>query len=420
MYKERQWNYYILIVPIILFLVSFFTWATVSAIDEVVRGEGTVIPSGKTKIIQHLEGGIISEILVQEGDHVKKNDVLFKLSSAFFDAEYEENSLYLLALEAKQIRLNAQIKKASTVSFPSPMHQKIPEVVMNESSIFRSEQRHLEERIAILKDKVKQKKFELLVKKNQFKNLIIELQLARESLNVLTVLYKKGAASKREYLSELSKKQELVTKISNVKNSMPKIVEEIEEAEKKAKAINSEEKSKLLKELNRVNVESNKIKSKVKANVDREQRESIVSPVNGTVKKLYFYTEGGILKPGDKLVEVTPADDGLMIEAKIKTSDRAQVWLGQSVSIEITAYDFSKYGLLEGELVYISPDSFYDQKGNSYYIVRVKSNNFEFAPELPILPGMVANINILTGSKTILEYLIKPLKDIAKNSLREK
>ena len=125
------------------------------------------------------------------------------------------------------------------------------------------------------------------------------------------------------------------------------------------------------------------------------------------------------MKPGDKMAEITPIEDALTIEAKIKSSDRAFIWEGQDVSVEITAYDFSKYGLLKGKLLSISPDSFEDRNGSIFYIAKIKADVNQFAPDLPILPGMVANVNILTGKKTVLQYILKPLKDISKNALSE-
>ena len=146
----------------------------------------------------------------------------------------------------------------------------------------------------------------------------------------------------------------------------------------------------------------------------------ITSPVNGIVQKLYFHTIGGIVRPGDRVAEITPVDDNLIIEAKIKTNDRGNIAIDQNVSIAVTAYSYTRYGLLKGKLIAISPDSITDQKGNSYYLVRVKAEHYAFAPDKPILPGMIANINIKTGKKTIMRYLLKPLKDIRQNALTEK
>ena len=168
-------------------------------------------------------------------------------------------------------------------------------------------------------------------------------------------------------------------------------------------------------------MELNVLQQRAEADQDRNERTSIVSPVDGTVQKLYFYTIGGIIKAGDKVAEITPKNDALTIEAKIKTSDRARVWSGQDVKIAITAYDTSKYGLLKGKVLFVSSDSqTNDRTQQSFYSVIIKANKQGFSSKLPILPGMTANINILTGKKTIIRYLIKPLKDISMNALTER
>jgi len=420
LYREQEWNYHLIVVPIILFLIVFFGWTIVSEVDEVVRGSGTVIPSGQTKIIQHLEGGIITKILVKEGDRVKELQPLYIVKNAKFKSELDQIKLEIMSLEAKKTRLKTLLEEGMELEFDKKLEQNIPEIIENERKIFKNDLLYQNEKIEILKKKKAQKEHRLTELKNKLSNLSIELKLARESLNMLQKLFDKGATSKREVLKELSKKQELVTKITGVKDELPRLKEEIEEINKKIELQKKEFKSKTLKELNEIEIKLKKDKEKQKADRERVIREKIVSPINGIVKKLYFYTEGGVIKPGDKVAEITPVEDSLTIEAKIKISDRALIWVGQKVEIEITAYDYSKYGMLKGVLAEISPDAFYDRKGNSFYIVKVKTDKFEFAPGLPVLPGMIANISILTGKKTIFEYILKPLKDIQKKALREK
>lgn len=419
LFEEEKWNYYIIIIPIILFFVSFIFWASTSEIDEVVRGEGKVIPSGQTKILQHLEGGIVSDILVKEGDNVQKGDIIYKLKNAFFKADFIEKEYELLSLRVKALRIQAELAGEEKVDFEDKMMERIPDIIDNELKILKSNSNANKEKINIAKNQVLQKELKLQELEVKFDNLSIELRLAMENMAILEKLLKKRVVSKKEYLKELSKKQNIVTKIEEVRNSIPIVKEEIEETKRKIETVKEEIKSKLLREYSIIKVEINKLNEKTKANKDRDLREAVISPVNGIVNKLYFYTIGGIVKPGDKIAEITPIEDSLMIEARIKTSDRALIWSGQNVSIEITAYDFSKYGLLKGKVLSISPDSFIDRQGNNFYIVKIKSDNFEFAPDLPILPGMVANVNILTGKKTIMQYLIKPLKDISRNSLTE-
>lgn len=417
--EEEDWNYYPVIIPIALFFTIFLIWAGFSQIDEVVRGEGKVIPSGQTKVLQHFEGGIISEILVQPGDHVKKGQVLYRLKNEFFKADLKAKEIELISYEAKAQRLKALIDAKKELIFEDKYLTLIPNIVRNEKLIFKEETSQNQNKIDISQDQLRQKKLKLEELESKFNNLSIELRLATENMQIQDELLKKKVVSRKNYLAELSKKQRIVTQIDEIRSSISIVEEEIKEWERKTKNVKSDIRSELYEKYAAVQVEINKLTEKNRANKDRDLRSEVVSPVKGVVNMLYFHTVKGIVKPGDKMAEITPLEDNLMIEAKIKTSDRALIWVGQKVSIEITSYDFSRYGLLEGKLVGIAPDSTMDKMGNTYYLVKIHANDYKFDENSPILMGMIANINILTAKKSILQYLLKPLKDIAKNSLGE-
>jgi HlyD family secretion protein/adhesin transport system membrane fusion protein len=420
LFEDEQWNYNYAVVPIMLMFVAFISWASFSELDEVVRGDGKVVPSGQTKVLQHLEGGIVSNILVKEGDHVKAGDVIYELSQAFFDADLKTKDIELKSLKAKSIRIQREIDFKDSVSFPSYIEDSVPDIVANERLIFDENRRSYAQKVSIAEDQLQQKILKKRDLESKKESLALELKLSNENMKILDQLYKKQVVSKQEYLKELQLKQTLVTKITDIDTNIPIVTEEINEAMGKVKAVKSEIKSKLLNEYSDVKVKMNTLEQMSQADLDRNKRQAIVSPVDGIVQKLYFYTVGGIIKSGDKVAEITPGEDTLIVEAKIRTSDRALVWAGQSVKIAITAYDSSKYGLLNGKVLFISSDSQTDETTRtSYYLVRIEADG-EFAPDLPILPGMVANVNILTGKKTIMEYILKPLKDISMNSLTEK
>ncbi len=419
LFEETKWNYYVSVIPIMLFFIAFIAWAFLSEIDEVVRGSGKVVPSGQTKILQNFEGGIISNIAVKEGETVSKGQVIYTLSNEFFKADLKSKEIDLLAFKANLIRLKASIDEKEKVIFTKEFLENIPDIIENEKRIFKEDLKNRETKINIAQDQLKQKQYKLKEAQTKFDNLSLELNLAQANMKILESLYKKKVVSKKEYIGELSKKQSIVTKLSETRNSIPIIKEEIQEARGRIKTVKSEIRSKHLQKYSTIKAEINKLIEKNKANTDRELRKDVVSPVNGVINKLYFYTVGGIVKAGDKMAEITPLEDSLTIEAKINTSDRALIWSGQKVSVEITAYDFSKYGLLNAVITSISADSFEDRNGSVFYLVKVKADVNQFAPDLPILPGMIANINILTGKKTILQYIIKPLKNIGKNALIE-
>lgn len=418
-FQDENWNYYYTVIPMMLFVIVFLIWAALSEIDEVVKGVGKVVPSSQTKIVQNLEGGIVETIHVKEGDNVLKGQLLYTLSNAFFSADLKTKEIELMSFRASEQRIQALIDGKNTLEYTDEYIEKIPDIIANEKKLFYEEKENTNRKIQIANDQVNQKQYKLNESQNKFKNLTVEYKLAQENMKILETLYRKKVVSKKEYIAELSKKQSIATRLEEVKNSIPIYKEELSEARKKVNIVKSELRSKLLTKYSTLKVEINKLVESIKANSDRELRKEVISPVNGIVNKMYFNTIGGIVKPSDKMAEITPIEDSLTIEAKVKTSDRALIWAGQKVSIEITAYDFSKYGLLEGKIISISPDSFEDRNGTVYYSVKVKAKDFQFAPDLQILPGMVANINILTGKKTILEYILKPLKDIKKNAMAE-
>lgn len=416
---SNDWNYKATILPIMLFVVVFLVWASQSEIDQSVKGEGRIVPSGQTKVIQHLEGGIIADILVKEGDKVKVGAPLFKLSQASFQADKNEKKIDLDALKAREIRLHALIENKKALIFSKVLYKNRPHIVQNEKNTFTSERREFAKDVAGFENVINQKRLALTKTTQRIKNLEIEAKIAAERLTIAGDLVRKGASSRNEYLKELAQKQSLDTQLQTLKDSVPVLEQEQAEAKNKQDAYISKYKADKLQELNDVRIAMNKLLEKDKANLDREVRTMIVSPVNGTVNKLYFYTVGGIIKPGDKVAEITPSGDALMVEGKIKTNDRALIWVGQKVSVDVTAFNYSRYGVILGKLVSISPDSFEDKQGGSYYEIKIVTEKSSFSSKDKLRPGMVANVHIITGKKSILSYLIKPLKDISRRALKE-
>ena len=418
MIVEKKWNYYLTIVPIGLFFLIFFVWATFSQIDEAVTGSGKVVPSGQAKILQHMEGGIVAEILVKEGDTVRSDQPIYKLSQAFFTADLKGKDLDTVSLQAKEQRLMSLIEDAN-LSFSQELILKYPQIVENEMQIFYSEKLNSSERINAVIQKAEQKQYELKELEAREKNLSLELEMAKENVNINEQLMKSGAGSRKEYLFEMSKKQNLITQIDEVKNKIPSMQGKYKEAIFELGSIRSDIKSKQLNELKDVRLKLSQLLQQSEASVDRTKRLVITSPVNGIVNMLYFHTMGGTIKPGDKVAEITPLEEGFMIEANIKASDRGRIWMGQKSNIEITAYEYVKYGMIEGELVSISPDSFTNQKGEVFYAIKVKAFKDNLGPNLPIMPGMEASIHIITGKRTVLEYILLPFKRIGKNAMLE-
>ena len=416
---EKRWNYYVTVVPVGLLIVFFLIWSMVSEIDEMVRGTGKIVPSEQTKVLQHMEGGIVSQLFVKEGDIVKANQPIYQLTQAFFTADMKGKDLDRISLEAKEKRLMALIDEKEELVFEPEFVNEYPQIASNELKIFKSERQNSFERLSSAQQKVEQKQYELRDLEVRQKNLAVEMNMAVENTTIAENLMKSSAGSRKEYLLELSKKQTLITQSDQVKNQIPVSQGKYKEAMFELGAIRSEIQSKLLNDLKDTRVKIQQLSQQSEASIDRANRLLITSPVNGIVNVLYFHTIGGTIKAGDKVAEITPIEDGVMIEASIKASDRGRIWMGQKARIEITAYDYAKYGMLEGTLVSISADSFTNQKGEIFYTIKVKADKDSLGANQPIMPGMEANVNIITGKRTVMNYILFPLKRIAKNALAE-
>lgn len=417
--QEEQWNYHLFVLPIIVFMTTFLVWAYFAEIDESVKGTGKVIPSGQTRLLQHLEGGIITDILVAEGDAVAEGEVLFRIQNQYFISGKKENIIKLAAYKAKLTRITALLEDKQSITFDKEMTKNISQIIENEIQIFYGQKKKRDSEISVLDEQLSQKKAQLKELEVRLSNLSIEYNLSLENMKIQDELNKKGAISREKYIQGLSLKQKLYTQMEETRYTIPVIRREIEEWNKKIEAKMFEIRSQLLQESNEAQIEIKKLEEVIETDIDRDIRIGVTSPTKGVVNKINYNTIGGIVKSGDTIAEISPLDDELMIEAKINTADRAYIHPGQNVSIEITAYDSSKYGLVKGKLIGISPDSSTDESGNNFYTIKVRADDYQFDENSPILIGMTANVNILTGKRTILHYLLKPMKDIKQKALNE-
>lgn len=403
-----------------LFVVTFLTWAYFSEIDEVVKAQGKVIPSSQIKNLQHLEGGIISEILVSEGETVKPGQVLYKIKNQYFKSQTVENEIEIVAKQVKQKRIEALLDEKNHLEFTLEMKKKVPNIVQNEISIFQEMQNKTHYQIDILRDQLHQKISLLRELEIKLENLSIEYDLATKNMKIQNNMRVKKVISEEKYLQHLANKQKIFTQLEEVRYTIPSVKSEIKEYKNKIENEKSKIRSELLQEYNEIVFEIQKLQETIKTHRDREMRTDIVSPVYGIVNKLHYHTIGGIIKAGESVAEISPIEDELIIEAKVKASDRAYIYPGQEVKIEVTAYNFARYGMITGELIGISPDSTTDDKnGENYYTLRIRANRYQFDQKSPILIGMTVNVSILTAKRTVLEYILKPMRDIGNKALQE-
>lgn len=406
-----------------LAIVWLIVWASFAEIDEITKGNGKVIPSQQVQIIQNLEGGIASEILVQEGQHVKRGDILFKLDDTISTSSFNEQTLRIDELKAKAIRLKAQIRTKKFTHYKKEYSKIDKRVLQNEKNFYRSNIKRLSKSIRILYEKVKQKKYEYANLEDKIINQTQNHNLILEEIKISKPLYEKGIISKVEYLKLIREANKISTEVKSNKLSLPKIKSEIKEAKQKIVEEKLKFKNKSSEEYNKVTAEIQRIMQKSNALGDKVNRTTITSPVDGIVKQLFVNTIGGVIKPGMPICEIVPLSKNLIIEAKIKPSDIAFLYPNQDAIVKFTAYDFAVHGGLKGKLINIGADTIIDKEGNSFFNVSIKTNrNFLGTPEkkLNIMVGMTAEVDILTGKKTILDYILKPIIKAKNSALTEK
>ena len=420
---HRSPRYLIAVVMIFaLFVIAAIVWMNWAKIDVVIRGSGKVSPASQVQNIQSLEGGIISEILVAEGQLVEAGQALIKISDVAFSSSFEENRLLYLELVGKASRLEAEafgraFKPDSEVS------KEAPHLIRSEQSLFDSNQQQLKETLSVLEEKISQQKSALLEAQSKRRQLQRSLDLVKKEIVIKKPLRDLGIISEVEFLQLQQREAEFEGEIEAVKFSIPRIESTIEEARfnKQKEKLYFQNNAK--KELNEVTAEISRIKETQTALKDRVKRTTLRSPVNGIVQRLYINTIGGVISPGNNILEIVPQEDALLVEIKIKPADIAYVNVGQFARLKFSAYDFAVHGSLQGIVTFVSADTITDEEGQTFFLVRVKpGKSFLGAKlgELPIKIGMTAEADIITAKKTILSYLTEPVHRGIDKALRER
>ena len=405
--KKMRWVLYFWLTAVSLFLI----WASFTQIDEITRGAGEVVPSGENQMIQNLEGGIVKDILVKVGDSVEKDQPLMKIDNRKSEAQRDSTDIKGLELRAKMIRLEAEAEgKQFEVDYV--FEKSAPQLIHNERSLYLSRQRQIGAKIRGLEDKKIQKEQELEEVKQRMVHLKRSAALINEEVGMMRPMVKQGVKSKITFMKLQREQNKIQEDLSSAKNSIPRIEAGISEILNNIEEAKGDFKNQAKKELNEVTAEAMRIKESSKALGDQIERTLVRSPIKGVIQKLYMHTIGGVIKPGEDLVEIVPTDDVLWLEVKIKPSDIAFVYPGQKTVVKFSAYDFAIYGSLEGEIVHIGADTTKDKKENSFYTIHIKTDKNYLGTEskpLKIIPGMTVNVDILTGKKSVMDYILKPI-----------
>lgn len=412
---------------ILLFIIAFaifslILWMAWAEIDVVVRGEGKVIPSSQLQVIQSLEGGVIAEILVDEGDIIDQGQPLMRISDISYASSYEENRLRYLELRARIARLEAQANQIPFVD-DEEVANEMPELLLAERDLYDSQQEEYRKKLGVLEEQLVQSRNELIEAQARKRQLTANAQLIRDEITIKKPLVDSGLISEVEFIQLRRQATEIEGDLENISLSIPRIKSRIQEAERTLEQAGLELANAAREQLNETLAEASRLLELSHAIRDRVVRSTLRSPVHGTVKRMHVNTIGGVIRPGEPVVEVVPLEDALLIEARIQPADIANVSVGLPARVKFSAYDFAIHGSLAGKVSFVSADSITTDEGVSYFLVRLKPEKsflgYESAP-LPIMVGMTCQVDILTDKRSILEYILKPIHRGMKNAMGER
>jgi adhesin transport system membrane fusion protein len=401
------------VIKIWLFTIfAAILWASFASIDEITRGDGDVIPYGSNQVIQNLEGGIVESILVKEGQIVKEGQTILKIKNSKSTSTSESNELKFYELNAKRIRLFAL---ANQLDFEMPQEFASKEEktqIELSKKLYNSNKKEFKAKDNSIVEQIVQRKQEYKEAKAKIKSLQKSLTYVSEEIAMTEPMVKEGIKSKVDFLKLKREASTIENDIQAAKLSLPRLSSAIDEYRQKRIEAKQLFINEAKKELNEITAEISQLKAQQVAYKDQVDRTMVKSPVNGIVQKLYINTIGGVIKPGADIIEIVPTNKKLWLEIKIKPSDIAFIHPGAEAKVKISAYDFAIHGGLIGKVVNISPDTITDEKDNTFYIIHIETQkNYLGTKERPlkIIPGMTASVDIVTGKKTVLQYILKPI-----------
>ena len=397
-------------------------WASVAKLDRVTRGQGRVVTSNQLQEIQYLEGGIVQEILVSPGQKVTKGDVLIKLDPTQINVEFNQGREGYNVLASKIARLESEAAR-KPVDFSRNLTQASPRVVANEQALYQARKAELDASVEVETRKLDQRRETLEDSKVSFGTAQEALVLAQQELDMVERLVAKGIEPQVELLRARQREAAARSDVQRGKIAVNRTEFEIAETEGEIERIRTTFAASAADDLSRAKAELEELKGELPALQDKVARTDIRAPVSGVINRVLVSTIGGVVAPGETIVEIVPSEDTLLVEAKIKPADIGFLHVGQETKVGITAFDSSVYGSMPGVIETISPDAIEDEKsGDSFYTITVRTNADALQSkrgDLKILPGMATEVSVLNGKRTVLAYILKPLADIGNKAMKD-
>ncbi len=408
--------------PVMILMAVAIIWANFAKLDEVAVTTGLVIPLGKVKVVQHLEGGIIEELFVAEGDIVKQGQTLLQLDVASTGTNSEELQVRLDSQVLVKARLTAEAE-GGNLEFPPETSKRQPAIVSAQRQAFQARKRELNSTLSVMREQIKQRELEVQELNARRKAVERNFNLASERLKMSKSLLAEGLTAKMEHLELEAEVENLDGEMKSLAPSLPKAQAAIEEARQRLEETEGRFRREAQEELGRTEQEIARIHELLSQAAEKGGRAEIKSPIDGIVKNMRYNTIGGVVRPGEPILELVPTGEQLVIDVKLNPIDRGYVTENQKAVVKISTYDYARYGGLNGFVKQVAPDSSTDENGAPYFRVIVQTDKNYLGSqegELPITPGMQATVDIHTGRKSVIDYLIKPVLKLRHEAFRER
>ena len=412
----------ILLFSMAVTFTALVVWAGVSEVDTVAQAIGKVIPSARVQLLQSLEGGLVRGIHVVQGQSVEAGAPLISLSPTQAGGDYQTRRQQTLALQARMVRLQAE-SEGLELKFPTELQKETPEFVKVERASFDGRRAEQAIQAVMFDAQIEQRTREVDEARILMATAEQSLGGAREERLIMEKLVAQGLEPRIELVRLDRSISESEGRVASAKAVIPRAQQAIIEARARAESVQKQFRTQAREELNRTTADLRALEQGMPALEDRVERTELRAPVRGIVNRVFVNTVGGVAKPGDSLVEIVPADDPLVVEAMISPKDIGFIVLGQTARVKLTAYDYSLFGAMPGKVVQISPDAITNERGESFFLVRVQTDRTmveNLDKKLPIMSGMQAQADIITGSKTVLSYLLKPVIAVRESAFRER
>jgi len=409
--------------PVMGLIVLGFLWSNFAKLDEVSVSSGSVIPLGKSKVIQHLEGGIIKDIFIKEGDLVTAGETLMQLDLGSGGANIQELQVRLDSEILTRARLKAETMGLAKPEFPKDIVANVPDQANAQRLAFDARKRQLEAGSAVLKELVKQKKLDVSGLQAKMRAAESNLKLTTERFKISKGLLKDGLTSRVDHLQLEAEMKNFEGELQSIQASIPSAKAAVSEAERRVHEDETRFRREAQDELNKTEQTISRIKQLLRKANEQGVRSEIKSPIDGVIINLAFSAAGNVIKPGEPIMEIVPTGENLVVETRLAPTERGFVTEGQNALVKISTYDYSRYGGLDGVVILVAPDSSIDEKGNPYFRVVVqpeKSYLGHTTGLMPIMPGMGATVDIQTGQKTVMDYFIKPVLKLKDEAFRER